>query len=221
MIGLLVRGDPSFSPLRFLAYLGVMAALCLKSLAPEGGQAFAPAEGGPAMEPLRLGRPVAELYPQLRQAGLPWYLRRAGAKAVVTGDGSSTLSFDIDADGHKIGRYVERLERIDADRSKLWLSFEAADAKAVAALAAPVRSRLPDEDLMRAILKEHIRSELSDDKFDLDVLANNRFAALGIVSGYLGRNFLCPQPQSDDFPLCEADQEAATVRRAYIAAGRR
>jgi hypothetical protein len=46
---------------------------------------------------------MVELYPQLRQLGPPWYLRRAGAKAMTAGDGASEITFDSGLSGHRPG----------------------------------------------------------------------------------------------------------------------
>ena len=218
MMGLLNWRETPLSVPRLVAYLAALLALVWLSLQTEASQAVAPPGGGPLREPLRLGRPMAELYPRLRQLGLPWYLRRAGAKADITGDGAAELVLDVNIAGHRIGRYVEHMERLDDDRTKVWLSFDAADPEAVAALAGPVKSRLADADLLRAILKEHIRSELADDGFDLSVLENRHMPLIEMGSRWLRAMHVCPAPQTDDFPLCERDLEAATVRHAHMKA---
>ena len=221
MISFLAWRETPFSWPRFAAYLAGLAVVAGLSLVTERSEAVAPPGGGPAREPLRLGRPVAELYPQLRQIGLPWYLRRAGAKADISGDGAAELVFDVEISGHKLGRYVEHLERLDDDRAKLWLSFEPVDPQAVAALAAPVNSRLADADLLRALLKEHIRSELADESFDLDVLDNRHMPFIALSSRWLHTLHPCPPPKTDDFALCGPDLAAATERHAHIGAGLR
>jgi hypothetical protein len=221
MMAFLIWRETPFSWPRFLGFLACLALVAVLSLMSGRSQAVLPPEGGPARESLRLGRPMAELYPELRQIGLPWFLRRAGSKAAISGDGASELAFDVELSGHKLGRYVERLERLDDDRTKIWISFEVSDAQAVASLAAPVKSRFSPADLLRTILKEHIRSELSGDGFDLSVLENTHAPLVSLFSRLISHARPCPPPRTDDFPLCGEDATAAKVRRAYIAAGLR
>ena len=82
------------------------------------------------------------------------------------------------------------------------------------------QSRLAPVDLLRTILKGHIRSELLGDRFALSVPENTHAPLVSIVSRLMSQAGPCPRPRTYDFALCGEDA-AAKVRRANVSAGLR
>ena len=109
-----------------------------------------------------------------------------------------------------VGRYVERLVAIDADRSKLLVAFVPGDQALLRQLVAGVDTKYDPVSLVRVVMIEHARSSIEGDSFDLSVLEKSP----GFLTLFL-RSAHRDEPRTDDFPLPRRDQEAANLRRAY------
>lgn len=168
---------------------------------------------------LRLGRPAEEVRRILRPIGLPWFLRRLGATGAFD-DSGGQISIEVAVQGRKVGRYVERLVPIDADRSKLLVDFVPADAILLGHLVASLKTVHDPVTLMRAVMFEHTRSSVAGEDFNPSVLVappNTSGASFLEKVNAIGT---CPAPQTDNFPLCERDQQAANIRHAGERGGR-
>jgi hypothetical protein len=162
---------------------------------------------------LRFGRPAEEIRRQLPLVGLPWFLRRAGATGAFA-DSGGKLSIEVVVQGRKLGRYVEWLAPIDADRSKLIITFVPADAALLGDLVASLNTAFDPPTLMRVVMMEHTRSTLADEPFNLGVLDGAPNSPAGSFLEKVHNLGMCPSPQTDDFPLCDRDRYAANIRHA-------
>jgi hypothetical protein len=207
-----LRSAP-FSWLRFGAFMAGLAVIAGISLH-RAGDAAQTAAGQAATEAqfdvVRFGAPAEEIRGQLRQLGLPWFLRKQGASGRFdwNGDGNATLS--VIWRGQSVGRFVERLVAIDADRSKLLVAFAPGDPTLLSQLVAGVDTKYDPASLLRVIMIEHARSSIEGDSFDLSVLEKSP----GFLT-LLFRGVRRDEPRTDDFPLSSRDQAAANLRRAY------
>ncbi len=161
---------------------------------------------------LRFGRPAEEIRRELRQVGLPWFLRRLGATGRF--DDRGDISIDVVVQGKSPGRYIERLVPIDADRSKLFVAFVPADAALLRNLVASIKTVYDPVSLMRVAMMEHTRSSLAGESFNLRVLDGPPKTSGGSFLERLNSLGMCPPPQTDDFPLCDRDRDAAKIRHA-------
>jgi hypothetical protein len=162
---------------------------------------------------LRFGRPVEDIRRQLPLVGLPWFLKRLGATGAFVDD-DDEFSIEVVVQGKKIGRYVERLVPIDADRSKLFVDFVPADAALLADLVASLETAYDPPTLMRVVMMEHTRSAIAGESFDLRVLDGDPNSSGGTFLEKLRNLGMCPPPKTDDFPLCDRDRYAADIRHA-------
>jgi hypothetical protein len=159
---------------------------------------------------VRFGAPAEEIRGQLRQLGLPWFLRKQGASGQFDWDGDSNATLRVIWRGQSVGRFVERLVAIDEDRSKLLVAFEPADPTLLRQLLAAVDTKYDPVSLMRVVMIEHARSSIEGESFDVSVLEKS--------PGFLTLVFRSArrvEPRTDDFPLSSRDQQAANLRRAY------
>jgi hypothetical protein len=115
--------------------------------------------------------------------------------------------------GKPVGRYIETIQPIDADRSRLYLAFVPNDIASVRRLAAPIDTTLDPLTLMRATLTEHVRSSIDGGGFRLGIL--NPDSLQSGMASLLGALAADPERTTDDFPLSGADRDAAAIRRAY------
>ncbi len=214
-----LRSAP-FSGLRFGAFMAGLAVIAGISLllaeAPDrAGDAAQTAAGQAASTEaefgvVRFGAPAEEIREQLRQLGLPWFLRKQGASGQFDWDGDSNAALRVIWRGQSVGRFVERLVAIDADRSKLLVAFAPGDPALLRQLVAGVDTKYDPVSLMRVVMIEHARSSIEGDTFDVSVLEKS--------PGFLARVFRGvrrDEPRTDDFPLSDRDQAAANLRRAY------
>jgi hypothetical protein len=210
-----------FSRTKFVAYLGGLAAIAAVSFVPLGSHPperillAQDGKGAPAalFDLVRFGRPADEVVESLRQAGIPWFLRRAGVTDQMDASHPGQLVITLVWNSRVVGRYIERVEPIDADRTRVYIAFEPGDMALVRRLAAPVDTTLDPQSLLRVTLAEHVRASIDGDGFRLRVLkpgapGNQLSAIFGALAHETRRD-------SDDFPLDEAEQEDATIRHAY------
>jgi hypothetical protein len=125
-----------FSWLRFGAFMAGLAVIAgfslLSARAPERGRDAAQIAAGQTatteaqFDVVRFGAPAEEIRGQLRQLGLPWFLRKQGASGQFDWDGDSNATLRVIWHGQSVGRFVERLVAIDADRSKLLVALRRA-----------------------------------------------------------------------------------------------
>ena len=219
-----LRSAP-FSWLRFGAFMAGLAVIAGISLLPAkapdlardpaqtaAGHATTEAQFGV----VRFGAPAEEIRGQLRQLGLPWFLRKQGASGQFDWDGDSSATLTVIWRGQSVGRFVERLVAIDADRSKLLVAFAPADPALLRQLVAGVETEYDPVSLMRVVMIEHARSSIEGDSFDVSVLEKNPGFLKLVLRGVRGA-----EPRTDDFPLSSRDQGAANLRRAYREEARR
>ena len=159
---------------------------------------------------VRFGAPAEEIRGQLRQLGLPWFLRKQGASGQFDWDGDSNATLAVIWRGQSVGRFMERLVAIDADRSKLLVAFAPDDPALLRQLVAGVDTKYDPVSLMRVVMIEHARSGIEGESFDVGVLGKNP----GFLALFF-RSARGAEPRTDDFPLSSRDQEAANLRRAY------
>ena len=218
-----LRATP-FSWLRFGAFMAGLAVIAgfslLAARAPDrdaaqtaAGQAATTEEqfGG-----VRFGAPAEEIRGQLRQLGLPWFLRRQGASGQFDWGDDSNATLSVIWRDQPVGRFVERLVAIDADRSKLLVAFAPADPALLRQLVAGIDTKHDPVSLMRVVMIEHARSSIEGDSFDVSILEKN--------PGFLTlvfRGARRAEPRTDDFPLSSRDQATANLRRAYREEARR
>jgi hypothetical protein len=214
-----LRSTP-FSWLRFGAFMAGLAVIAGISLllaeAPDPARDAAQTAAGQAAATeaqfgvLWFGAPAEEIRGQLRQLGLPWFLRRQGASGQLDWDGDGNATLRVIWRGQSAGRFVQRLVAIDADRSKLLVAFEPGDPALLRQLVADVDTKYDPVSLMRVVMIEHARSSIEGDSFDVSILEKSPgFLALVI------RGARRVEPRTDDFPLSSRDQAAANLRRAY------
>jgi hypothetical protein len=214
-----LRSTP-FSWLRFGAFMAGLAVIAGISLllaeAPDPARDAAQTAAGQAATTeaqfgvVRFGAPAEEIRGQLRQLGLPWFLRRQGASGQLDWDGDGNATLRVIWRGQSAGRFVQRLVAIDADRSKLLVAFEPGDPALLRQLVADVDTKYDPVSLMRVVMIEHARSSIEGDSFDVSILEKSPgFLALVI------RGARRVEPRTDDFPLSSRDQAAANLRRAY------
>jgi hypothetical protein len=213
------RGSP-FSGLKFTAYLAALAVIAGVSLVPRGprpvklptprNEKAAPAA---MFDVVRMGKSADEVFDGMRAAGLPWFLRRAGVTGVWDTSQPGQLVMTLRWDGKIVGRYIERVEAIDADRTRAYFGFEPGDMALVQRLVAPVDSTLDAPGVLRAIEAEHVRAGLYGDGFRMSVLKPD--APLNLLSRFTSGVRPEPQRDRDDFLLNDAEQEEAVIRQAY------
>lgn len=210
-----------FSRTKFAAYLLGLAAVAGLPLTPAGPRAaepFALKQDGPGAQGavfdlLRFAKPSHEILEGLPTIGIPWFMRRAGVAGQASASDPSQLVITLAWDGKIVGRYIERVQPIDADRTRLYLAFEPADMALVRRLAAPIDSTLDPLSLLRVTLAEHIRSSMDGDGFRLSVLEPDApRSKLTAIAGALRAE---SRRDSDIFPLSGPDSEEAAVRQAY------
>ena len=216
-----------FSWLRFgtfMAGLAVIAGISLLAKAPDRARDAAQTAAGRAAQTeaghaatteaqfgvVRFGAPAEEIRGQLRLLGLPWFLRKQGAIGQFDWDGDSNATLGVIWRGQSVGRFVERLVAIDADRSKLLVAFAPADPALLRQLVAGVDTEYDPVSLMRVVMIEHARSSIEGDSFDVGVLEKSPGFLAQVFRGVRGT-----EPRTDDFPLSGRDQAAANLRRAY------
>jgi hypothetical protein len=220
MMSLFAFSPSPFSKIKFAAYmLGLLVIIGIsfnpsRPHAPEPvvlkqDDAQAP---GTAFQLLRFGRASDELLDELPEIGIPWFLRRAGVTGAIDASDPDQLVITLTLDGKTFGRYIERVQPIDADRTRLYLAFEPTDMEIVRRLAAPVDTTLDPVSLLRVTGAEQIRSSLDYDEFRVSVLKPDTpgfmvDAALGAIR---------QQPRNtDSFPLDDREMDRAAIRRAY------
>ena len=214
-----LRSAP-FSWLRFGAFMAGLAVIAgfsvLPAKAPDRARDAAQTAAGQAATTeaqfavVRFGAPAEEIRGQLRQLGLPWFLRKQGASGQFDWDGDSNATLRVIWRGQSVGRFVERLVAIDADRSKLLVAFAPADPTLLRQLVAGVDTEYDPVSLMRVVMIEHARSSIEGDSFDVSVLEKSPGFLKLVFRGARG-----VEPRTDDFPLSGRDQAAANLRRAY------
>ena len=131
-----LRSTP-FSWLRFGAFMAGLAVIAgislLPAKAPELARDAAQSAAGQAATTeaqfgvVRFGAPAEEIRGQLGLLGLPWFLRKQGASGQFDWDGDGNATLRVIWRGQSVGRFVERLVTIDADRSKLLVAFAPGD----------------------------------------------------------------------------------------------
>jgi hypothetical protein len=214
------RSSP-YSSGKFAAYLAALAVLAGVSLVPRGPappvRLAVPQDGKAApaamFDVVRFGMSADEVLEGMRAAGVPWFLRRAGVTGVWEPGHAGLLILTLSLDGKRLGRYIERVEPIDADRTRAYFGFEPGDMALVGRLAAPVDTTLDPQGLLRAIEAEHVRASLYGDGFRLGVLKPD--APLNLMSSFTsGVRAELPRDR-DDFPLDSEEQGQARVRDAY------
>jgi len=215
-----------FSWLRFGAFMAGLAVIAGFSLLParapdlDRGAAQTAAGGAATTEApfgvVRFGAPAEEIRGQLRQLGLPWFLRRQGASGQFAWQVDSNATLEVIWRGQSVGRFVERLVVIDTDRSKLLVAFVPADPALLRQLVAGIETKYDPASLMRVVMIEHARSSIEGDSFDLSILEKNP----GFLTRFL-RGARGDERRTDDFPLSDRDREAANLRRAYREEARR
>ncbi len=226
MMSLFAFSASPFSKMKFAAYLLGLAAIAGLSFNPLGPHAAKPvvmeqdgaAAPGTEFELLRFGQPSDEVLDSLEGVGIPWFLRRAG----VTGEigarypGQSApgqIVITLMWDGKTVGRYIERVQPIDEDRTRVYLAFEPTDMALVRRLAAPVDTTLDPLSLLRVTGAEHIRCSMDNDEFRVSVLKPD---APGFKLDAIFRAIKeQPNRDSDIFPLDSADGDGAAIRKAY------
>jgi hypothetical protein len=220
MMSLLGFSPAPFSTVKFVA--------CLVGLMAIAGLSYAPLVLRPpeqvtvsqdVFDLVRFSKPVEEVRDMLPTIGIPWFLRRAGVKGLIDTSDPVQMIMTLVLEGQIVGRYIERVEPIDPDRSRLYVAWAPADMTLVQRLAAPIDTSLDPASLMRVTLAEHIRSSLDGGGFQLGVLKPG--ALRSILSGGFGGTVAHPRRVTDDFPLEAADKEAAAIRRAYRAEAER
>ena len=108
-----------FSWLRFGAFMAGLAVIAGISLllaeAPDRARDAAQTAAGQAAATqaqfgvVRFGAPAEEIRGQLRQLGLPWFLRKQGASGQFDWDGDSNATLRVIWRGQSVGRFVQRL----------------------------------------------------------------------------------------------------------------
>jgi hypothetical protein len=214
-----LRSAP-FSWLRFGAFMAGLAVMAgfslLPARAPDRARDAAQSAAGQAatteaqFDVVRFGAPAEEIRGQLHLLGLPWFLRKQGASGQFDWDGDSNATLTVIRRGQSVGRFVERLVAIDADRSKLLVAFEPAHPALLRQLVAGVDTKYDPVSLMRVVMIEHARSSIEGDSFDVSVLEKSPGFLARVLRGVRG-----VEPRTDDFPLSSRDQAAANLRRAY------
>jgi hypothetical protein len=210
-----------FSRTKFVLYLLGLAAITFASLTPARPRLAEPgaprqeslAAQAPVFDLLRFGTPSDEILDDLPAIGIPWFMRDAGVTTRVWLSDPGKLVTTLIWKGEVVGRYIERVQLIDADRTRLYLSFEPVDMALVSLLAAPIHSKFDPVSLLRVTLTEHVRSSMAGDSFRSSVLepgpGRNRLDA--VASALRNQQRL----DSDNFPLTGDEIEAAGIRRAY------
>jgi hypothetical protein len=217
---LAVRSTP-YSPGKFAGYLAALAVLAGVSLAPREPappvRLPLPLDGttapAAAFDVVRFGMSAGEVLEGMRAAGVPWYLRRAGVTGAWDTSRPGQLVMTLSLDGKSVGRYIERVEAIDADRTRAYFGFEPGEPALVRRLVAPVDTTLDPEGLMRAIEAEHVRASLYGDGFRLSVLKPD--APVNLLSGLTSGVRAEPRRDRDDFQLDQDEEYEARVREAY------
>jgi len=105
-----------FSWLRFGAFMAGLAVIAgfslLSARAPERGRDTAQIAAGQAATTeaqfgvVRFGAPAEEIRGQLRQLGLPWFLRKQGASGQFDWDGDSNATLRVIWRGQSVGRFA-------------------------------------------------------------------------------------------------------------------
>jgi hypothetical protein len=221
MMSLFAFRAAPFSKTKFAAYMLGLAAITVASLTPAArheAEPVAPKQDGPAtpgavFDLLRFGTPSDEILARLPAIGIPWFMRRAGVTTQAGASDPGQLVTTIIWNGKNVGRYIERVQPIDADRTRLTLGFEPDDMALVRLLVAPINSKIDPVSLLRVTLTEHVRSSIAGDGFRSSVLEPGSFRSrLDAAASALKRE---QRLDSDNFPLTGDEIEAAGIRRAY------
>jgi hypothetical protein len=218
-LGPFALSSAPFSWTRFTLFMAGLAAISVVSIAGDRRAAShnhderAPAlAGSDDVDIVAFCQPVEDLHDDLRQIGIPWFLRRQGATSRFDSQGKTDINIEVGYKGEPVGNYVEHLVTLDADRSKLQVAFIPKNHGLVGLLAKPIDTKLDPISLMRVTMAEHVRSAAKQDGFDFNVLtetpdsykAKFRKAFRASVRGESqdGDNISCPS-------------ENANIRRAY------
>lgn len=221
MMSLFAFSTSPFSKIKFAAYLfGLVAimGISFNPLRPHAAKPVAVEQDGataPAamFELLRFGRPSDEVLDDLPAIGIPWFLRRAGVTGEIGPSDPGQVVITLTLNGQTVGRYVERVLPIDADRARLYLAFEPTDMALVRRLAEPIDTTLDPLSLLRVTGAEHVRSSLDHDEFRVSVLKPD-FPGF-ILDAIFGAVKHRPNRNSDTFPLERGESEGAAIRKAY------
>ena len=221
MMSLFAFSPSSFSKLRFAVYLlGLLAitGISFNPLRPHPAEPVVLKQdgaetSGAAFQLMRFGRPPDELLDDLPEIGIPWFLRRAGVTGEIDAGDPGQLVITLTLEGKTVGRYIERVQPIDEDRSRLYIAFEPTDMELVRRLAAPIDTALDPLSLLRVTAAEHIRSSLDYDEFQVSVLKPDSpgFMLDAMFKGMRQQ----PNRDTDSFPLQSGEMDRAAIRRAY------
>ncbi len=221
MRSLLVFTSTPFSKWKFAAYLTGLAVIVGASLVSRGPpppvRLPLPQDGKGApstmFDVVRFGKASDEVLEGMHAAALPWFLRRAGVKGEWDTSHAGQLVMALSWNGQHVGRYIERVEPIDADRTRAYFGFEPDDMALVQRLVAPVATTLDPQGVLRAIEAEHVRASLYGDGFRLSVLRPG--APLNLLSAFTSGVTPEPTRETDHFALDYAEEEEANIRQAY------
>ena len=217
-----------FSRTKFAATMLGLAAITLAALISVGPRAAAPKQDGPhaaapkqdgpatqgaVFDLLRFGTSSDEVLDDLPAIGIPWFMRAAGVTAQAGVSDPGQLVTTLIWNGKNVGRFIERVEPIDEDRTRLWLAFEPDEMALARRLASPIDSKLDPVTLLRVTMTEHVRSSMAGDSFRSGVLQpvspRNRLDAA--ASALRGEQRL----DTDSFPLRRRPTITAS-RRAWV-----
>lgn len=221
VFGLFAVSAAPFSRRRFILFMAGLAAIAAVSIASEQRAAnrdrawSAPAAADGEATIVRFPQPMEDVHSDLRQIGLPWFLRRQGATAKVETRDDATIAIEVNYRGAPVGTYVEHLIALDAGRSKLLVAFVPKDMQPVDQFAAPITTKLDPVSLMRVVMAEHIRSNLNGGGFDMNVLTDTPGSRISVFRKAFADSGKCQNPQTDDFRPCSSEGEDANIRRAY------
>ncbi len=221
MISVFAFSPSRFSKAKFVIYLLGLAAIAGLSFVPFGPLPPEPivlsqeegGTGGALFDLLRFGKPSEEVRDALPAIGIPWFLRRAGVTGKIDASDPAQLVMTLTRNGKGFGRYIERVQPIDADRSRLYIAFEPDDMALVRDLAAPIDTTLDPPGLLRVTLAEHVRSSIDGGGFRLSVLRPG--APRNPLTALFGALRVEPRRDTDNFPLEGADRGEAAIRQAY------
>ena len=210
-----------FSKARFAAYLLGVAAIAGLSFVHFGPRPPEPVvlkqeaggTDGTVFELVRFGKPSDEVRNSLPAIGIPWFLRRAGVTGNIDARDPTQLVITLTRDGKDIGHYIERVQPIDADRTRLYIAFEPNDMAQVQRLAAPIDTTLDPQSLLRTTLAEHVRCSLDGGGFRLSVLRPG--APRNPLDAIFAKLKTEPRRDTDTFPLDGRDSGEAAIRKAY------
>jgi hypothetical protein len=221
-----LRSTP-FHWLRFSLYMAGLAALTAGSfaigrnapaaekLAVVAHDAPAPAPAGAdSVETVRLCMSEEDLLGDLPRLGIPWFLRRQGATARFESRGETEIAIEVSYQGKTAGDYVERLTALDTERTRIQIEFVPKDMDLLTQLAKPIDTSLDPASLMRVVMAEHVRSNMTGAPFDFNVLSEKSVPSVSTF----GKAFVAiangPRQNGDDI-VCPNASHNANIRRAY------